>query len=57
MYMKDKKVKQVIFSVDNTGRYEEMVKGCDVFCIHVWEYNNENCWNCSMTWEGREGEW
>jgi isoleucyl-tRNA synthetase len=35
MYMKDKKVKQVIFSVDNTGRYEEMVKGCDVFCIHV----------------------
>jgi hypothetical protein len=47
--MKDKKLKQVLFRGEYqwvAGGNKERVIG-DVFCDHIWKYNNEACRNCS----------
>jgi hypothetical protein len=29
------------------------VNSVNVFCIHIWKWKNETCWNCINEWGGQ----
>jgi hypothetical protein len=53
----DRKVTCLVVGIIGRGegkwREQRRVNIVDVFCIHVWKYNNETCWNSSK----KRGEW
>jgi hypothetical protein len=55
---KDRRVKQLFsrggyqWEGMGTGTWGMRVKKVDVFCIHIWKWKNETCWNCSKKGRG-----